>query len=190
VTVNPPGTVDDEACEALLADETFDGIADCFLAKATIDFVHGTLLIEGTICDIPELFVGLEGGDVTELNVIDSGEDFLLAELAVTTGPAAYVYLLIVECPCEVCSMDLTIDPWGPPGPPGPQGEGGIVGIPGPIGPSGPIGPTGPTGPSGKSKGDPAIGYPFPMYCPDGEFVYGFDEDGFILCAAPPVDGD
>lgn len=55
VLVDPPAGGDDELCDELLADESFDGIASCFLAKATVDFLAGTLLIEGTICDAPNV---------------------------------------------------------------------------------------------------------------------------------------
>jgi hypothetical protein len=185
----PVGT-DDEQCEELLADETFDGIADCFLSKATIDFVAGTILIEGTICDSPDVFIGVEGGDVVELNVLDSGEDFVLADLAGMTGPATCI--VIVDCPCEVCSMDVTIGAQGPTGPTGPQGVQGKVGPPGPPGPTGPQGPVGPTGPPGKStkNGPKGGGIPLPQACPAGQYVYGFNDAGEILCSTPAGNGD
>ena len=183
----PVGT-DDEMCEELLADETFDGIADCFLAKATIDFVSGTIMIEGTICDAPDVFIGVEGGEVVELNVLDSGENFVLADLAGMTGPATCI--VIVDCPCEVCSMDVTIGTQGPTGPVGPQGVQGKVGPPGPPGPTGPEGPVGPTGPAGKGGKGKGAGIPLPQTCPAGEYVYGFDDDGNILCSTPAGGGD
>jgi hypothetical protein len=184
-----PVQTDDERCEELLADETFDGIADCFLAKATIDFVAGTMLIEGTICDSPHVYIGVEGGDVVELNVLDSNDAFALVDLAGMSGPATCI--VIVECPCEICSMDLTIGTQGPTGPTGPVGPMGPQGPPGPAGPPGPTGPTGPTGPPGKSgKGGKGAGIPLPQTCPPGEFVYGFDEGGNILCAVPAGGGD
>ena len=187
--VGIPVYTDDEMCEELLADETFDGIADCFMAKATIDFVAGTMLIEGTICDDPDAFIGVEGGEVVELTVLDSGEDFLLADLAGMTGPATCI--VIVDCPCEICSMDVTIGTQGPTGPVGPQGEQGKVGPPGPPGPTGPPGATGPTGPAGKSgKGGKGGGIPLPQTCPTGQFVFGFDSEGNILCATPTGGGD
>ena len=187
--VGLPVYTDDETCEELLADEDFDGIADCFLSKATIDFVAGTILIEGTICESPEVYIGIEGGEVLELTVLDSGEDFLLADLAGMTGPATCI--VIVDCPCEVCSMDVTIGTQGPTGPVGPQGEQGKVGPPGPPGPPGPTGPTGATGPAGKSgKGGKGGGIPLPQTCPSGEFVFGFNDEGEILCATPAGGGD
>ena len=179
--VGIPIYTDDELCEELLADETFDGIADCFLSKATIDFVAGTILIEGTICDSPDVFIGVEGGDVAELNVLDSGEDFLLADLGGMTGPATCI--VIVDCPCEICSMDVTIGTQGPTGPTGPQGVQGKVGPPGPPGPTGPTGPVGPTGPPGKStkNGPKGGGIPLPQACDAGEYVYGFNEAGEMM---------
>jgi hypothetical protein len=186
--VGLPIMTDDEMCEELLADETFDGIADCFLAKATIDFVAGTIMIEGTICDSPDVFIGVEGGDVVELNVLDSGDNFVLADLGGMTGPATCI--VIVECPCEICSLDVTIGAQGPTGPPGPQGVQGKVGPPGPPGPTGPTGPMGPTGPPGKGGKGKGSAIPLPQACPAGEFVYGFDANGNILCAVPAGGGD
>jgi hypothetical protein len=186
--VGIPVQTDDELCEELLADETFDGIADCFLAKATIDFVGGTILIQGTICDAPDVFIGVEGGEVVELNVLDSGDNFVLADLAGMTGPATCI--VIVDCPCEVCSMDVTIGTQGPTGPVGPQGQQGKVGPPGPPGATGATGPPGATGPAGKGGKGKGAGIPLPQACPAGEFVFGFDEDGNILCSTPAGGGD
>jgi hypothetical protein len=187
IEVGLPVQTDDELCEELLEDETFDGIADCFLSKATIDFVSGTMLIEGTICDSPDVLIGVEGGDVVELNVLDSGENFVLVDLAGMTGPATCI--VIVDCPCEICSMDVTIGAQGPTGPAGPQGVQGKQGPPGPPGEPGPPGPPGPTGPPGKSGKGKGAGIPLPQACPDGEFVYGFNDDGEILCAVPGAPG-
>ena len=185
--VGLPIMTDDEMCEELLADETFDGIADCFLAKATIDFVGGTIMIEGTICDSPDVFIGVEGGDVVELNVLDSGDNFVLADLGGMTGPATCI--VIVECPCEICSMDVTIGAQGPTGPVGPQGIQGKVGPPGPPGPTGATGPMGPTGPPGKGGKGKGSAIPLPQACPDGQYVYGFDANGNILCDTPAGGG-
>ena len=41
--LDPTTETDDELCEELLADEDFDGVADCFMSKATIDFNSGTM---------------------------------------------------------------------------------------------------------------------------------------------------
>jgi hypothetical protein len=187
--VGLPVQTDDEMCEELLADESFDGIADCFLSKATIDFVAGTIMIEGAICDSPDVFIGVQGGDVVELNVLDSGANFVLADLDGMTGPATCI--VIVDCPCEICSMDVTIGAQGPTGPVGPQGPAGQAGPPGPPGPPGPTGPMGPTGPAGKSgKGGKGAGIPLPQACPTGQYVYGFDAGGNILCSTPAGGGD
>jgi len=187
--VGLPIQTDDEICDELLADESFDGIADCFLSKATIDFVGGTIMIEGAICDSPQVFIGVQGGDVMELNVLDSGANFVLADLAGMTGPATCI--VIVDCPCEICSMDVTIGAQGPTGPPGPQGIQGKIGPPGPPGPTGATGPQGPTGPPGKSgKGGKGAGIPLPQACPAGQYVYGFDDGGNILCSTPAGGGD
>jgi hypothetical protein len=189
IEVGLPVQTDDELCEDILADESFDGIADCFLSKATIDFVAGTIMIEGTICDSPDVFIGVQGGDVLELTVLDSGDNFVLADLAGMTGPATCI--VIVDCPCEVCSMDVTIGAQGPTGPVGPQGVQGKVGPPGPPGPTGATGPMGPTGPAGKSgKGGKGAGIPLPQACPAGQYVYGFDAGGNILCSTPAGGGD
>jgi hypothetical protein len=90
---------------------------------------------------------------------------------------------VIVDCPCEICTLDVTIGTQGPTGPQGPQGE---VGPQGPAGPAGPQGPTGPTGPAGKGGGKgKACPIELPQACPSGQYVYGFDEDGNILCDTP-----
>ena len=102
-----PVITDDEECDELLADETFDGIADCYLAKATVDFASGTILLEGMICDNPELYIGVPGGDTIQLQILDSGETFLLADLMGNLGPATCVFLL--DCPCEICTLDVTL---------------------------------------------------------------------------------
>jgi hypothetical protein len=189
IIIGLPVMTDDEECEELLADEMFDGIADCFLANATIDYVAGTIMIEGTICDAPVVWLGAPGGDAVELNVLDSGEDFLLADLGGFAGPATAV--VIVECPCEICSMDVTFGAQGPTGPQGEQGKIGPPGPPGPTGPMGPEGPTGPTGPPGKgTKNGKSCPIDLPQECPPGEYVYGFDADGNILCATPQGTGD
>ena len=186
--VGLPVQTDDEECEELLGDEAFDGIADCYLAKATVDFASGTILLEGVICDFPDVFIGVPGGDTIQLQVLDSGEDFVLVDLGGNLGPATCVFM--VDCPCEICTIDVTLGTQGPTGPQGPQGKIGPPGPPGPTGPMGPQGPTGPTGPAGKGKGKGG-GVPFPQQCPDGQFVYGFtEEDGTIMCATPAGGGD
>ena len=177
-----PVQTDDEECEELLGDEAFDGIADCYLAKATVDFASGTILLEGTICENPKLFIGVPGGDTLELDILDSGEDFILAHLGGNLGPATCVFLL--DCPCEICTIDVTLGTQGPTGPQGPQGKIGPPGPPGPTGATGPQGLTGPTGPAGKGKGKGG-GVPYPQQCPDGEFVFGFDDEGAVMCAVP-----
>jgi hypothetical protein len=183
-----PVQTDDELCEDLLADEDFDGIADCFIAKATIDFPTGTIQLEGSFCEYPTVSIGVPGGSIQELLVTGADDHTIVADLAGNTG--AMTVVIIVECPCEICVMDVTIGtqgptgaqgPQGPQGPPGPQGP---QGPPGQDGPPGATGPTGPTGPPGKGKGKGG-GIPLPQSCPAGQFVTGFNAAGQIICATP-----
>ena len=178
-TIGLPVQTDDEECEELLADETFDGIADCFLAKATVDFDSGTMLLEGTICDTPMVFVGVPGGDVLELPILSASGTAVLVDLMGFVGPATCV--VILDCPCEICTLDVTFGTQGPTGPTGPMGPPGPPGPTGPTGPTGPQGPTGPTGPPGKGKGKASAMFA-DQSCPEGQYVGGFNSLGAIVC--------
>jgi hypothetical protein len=180
----------DEECEELLSDEDFDGISDCVLAKASVDLESGTILLEGRICDAPSIAIAVPGGTFEPLEIISSDETSILALLGDNTGPATCV--IIVDCPCEVCTMDVAIGGTGGggTGPTGPPGETGDPGPPGPPGDDGDTGATGPTGPPGKGSKGKGSGIPLPQLCPDGQFVFGFSPTGEILCASPDSGGD
>lgn len=198
-TEEPPGTnsiiglpiiTDDEMCEELLDDETFDGEANCFLSKATIDFDLNTITLDGVICNNPRVYLGVAGGELEELLINVSDDSSVTAQLGANTGPATCIAIL--ECPCEICTLDVTIGaqgptgPQGPIGPTGPQGPAGPPGADGAAGPAGPPGPPGPPGKGGKGKGS---GIPLPQSCPAGQFVTGFDASGNIICDTPTGGG-
>lgn len=123
---------------------------ECSLAKATVDPSNATLLLEGEFCESPTVRAGQDGGQFAELNVLESGVDFIL--VAADGAGDLRTCVLEVECPCETCTMEVALgDSGGAEGPPGPTGPTGPSG--GPPGPTGPTGPTGATGPSGGPPG-------------------------------------
>jgi hypothetical protein len=172
---------DDEACDdAVEADEAGDATLDCWLAYAQVDLAAGLLWLSGSFCDTPNVYLGEPGGDFGQLVLVTSDGASITAEFP-AGGPATCV--VAVECPCEVCIMDLTIGTQGPTGPQGPQGPAGADGAQGPPGPPGPTGATGATGPTGPpGKGTKGGGIPLPQSCPEGESVTGFTADGIITC--------
>lgn len=76
--------------------------------------------------------------------------------------------LRVVDSP-EDCRRNETPISWSREGPQGPQG---------PEGPQGPQGPEGPPGPPGADGASIAA-----QTCAEGESVYGFDDDGNLLCS-------
>jgi hypothetical protein len=190
-SIGVPEQTNDEECEELLEDDEFDGIADCELACATVDFEANTILLEGVICDDPTVSAAVPGGAFEPLQIISHDANSIVARLLPNTSPATCV--IVVDCPCETCTIDVAFGAQGPTGAPGPPGDDGAPGPPGPPGPpgaQGPQGPPGPTGPPGKGSKTKGSGIPLPQLCPSGEFVFGFDPDGNILCASPQTGGD
>ncbi len=161
---------DDEVCDdAMDADEAGDLTLDCWLAYAQVDLAAGILWLSGSFCADPTVYVGEAGGDFIAIPVLDATADTIHAEFP-AGGPATCV--VVVDCPCETCSIDLTIGTQGPTGAQGPQGVQGKIGpqgIQGIPGPTGAVGPPGTTGPAGQ--GTKGGGIPLPQACPEGEFV-------------------
>lgn len=161
----------DEAPDCSPADdETDDLILDCTVAKATVDFASDTLLLQGNFCDEPRVLLGVAGGSVEPLTVLDSDAGFILSSLDGRTTSSTH--LVLVECPCESCAVDVTLGRAGPTGPVGPQGATGDAGGQGPSGATGPAGATGPTGPPAPPYYGPY--FPVPLACPEGQFVFSF----------------
>jgi hypothetical protein len=148
-------------------DEAPDGILDCMVSKATVDFAAGTLLVEGIFCEDPRVLLGTAGGSTELLALLDHGERFLLADLG--EHVTASTRIVMIECPCETCTVDVTLGTLGPTGPVGPQGTLGAMGEQGVTGPTGPTGIQGPSGPPGPQ--DPSLELPFT--CEDGEYFAG-----------------
>ncbi len=99
---------------------------------------------------------------------------------------------------CLPSESPLSWNMTGPRGPQGPQGEqgppgaDGAQGLPGPQGPAGADGAQGPAGPQGPAGADGAQGPPGPnnavgTQCTEGEFVSGFDANGYIICSSSSV---
>lgn len=202
---------DDEACEEAV-NNLDEGVPEstlhCWIACAHVDLISGIVQISGSFCADPNVYAGQENGEIAPCQVLTSDNDTIHADCPGLDHPGSCV--LAVECPCEVCTLDVTVGAVGPtgpggavgpPGPPGPPGAQGPQGVPGPPGPpgakgatgatgangangatgaTGPAGPTGPTGPPGK--GTKSGGIPVPQKCPEGEVMTGFHDDGTIQC--------
>jgi hypothetical protein len=183
-SVGLPVGGDDELCDTD-ADEA--GELECFVSYAQVDVDAGIIWLSGMFCDNPEVFVGTPGGDFAPVVVLDATGDSVHAEFP-AGGPASCVVL--VDCPCEVCGIDVTTGIQGPTGPPGANGADGPPGADGADGPPGPPGPTGPTGPPGKGGKGKGGGIPLPQQCPEGGAVIGFTPEGIIKCTGddPPPD--
>jgi len=174
-------SLDDEICDAM-TDEHPDVVTTCRLAYAVEDSPVGLLELSGSFCDAPDVFAGVAGGVLAPLVVLSHDATTVVAEIPDNIGDTTT--LILVECPCRVCTMDVTL---GHPGPTGPQGP---PGLPGPPGPTGPTGPTGPPGEGGGDRGTehPGLGWPLlpiPQRCPLGQFAYGLDYNGRLLCLDP-----
>jgi len=182
--------VDDEYCETM-ADEHPDVVLSCRFGYAEEDAPDGLLILSGSFCDEPSVFAGVAGGSMQPLLLLSADASQIVAELPTGIGDATSVVL--VECPCGACSVDVTLGHPGPVGSTGPQGPPGPTGSPGPTGPTGPTGPPSGDGGGGDGGGDGGSGsggypgnkIPVPQRCPDGDFVYGLDGLGIILCAEP-----
>ena len=115
------------------------------------------MLLEGEFCESPIVRAGQTGGQFEELNVLDSGADFIL--VAADNVSDLQTCVVKVECPCETCTMEVTLgELTGPPGPTGPTGPPGETGPTGPTGPHGVDGATGATGPPGETGPPGAMG--------------------------------
>lgn len=126
----PPGGDDDESCDEPGDhddDESSDEAPACSIATAVanLDAVP-TLTLEGSFCDEPTVSLGTAGGQLVELFVNSSGPTFVAADLAPWTDSGTR--LVVVDCPCGSCAMDVTIGTVGPAGPQGPQGDEGPPG--------------------------------------------------------------
>ena len=114
---------DDEICDDVEegGEDYSDGsILTCSITSATADTTSQTLLIEGAFCDSPAVSIGGPGGTLDLVTVFSSGPSFIQADLSGHASPATRVVL--VECPCESCEIDVTVGAAGPPGPTGPTG--------------------------------------------------------------------
>ena len=165
-------------------DELPDGILDCRITKTTVDVATNTLLVEGSFCEAPPVLLGTAGGSMEPLTVLDSGEEFILADL---DGHAtSSTRLVLIECPCETCTIDVTLGTPGPTGPLGPTGPMGPSGHTGPQGPPGATGGQGHVGPTGPI-GEPGPQFWLPQECPDGEYIAGFWYAGFEGITVHPI---
>jgi hypothetical protein len=125
-TIDLPGDDDDEGCDGPTSDDESDDTPDCFISKAIVDAAEpSTLTLAGQFCDEPAVFVGVEGEVLHQLFVVSSGDSFIQADLSPWNDPATRV--VMVECPCGDCAMDVTIGAQGPTGPPGPTGPAGEI---------------------------------------------------------------
>jgi hypothetical protein len=125
-TIDLPGDDDDEGCDGPTSDDESDDTPDCFISKAVVDASEPpTLTLEGQFCDEPAVFVGAEGGVLHQLFVVGSGDSFIQADLSPWNDPATRI--VVVDCPCGDCAMDVTIGAQGPTGPPGPTGPAGEI---------------------------------------------------------------
>ncbi len=134
-------------------------------AVADLESDPATLRLEGAeLCPQPAVFIGVDGGDLEQLAVLDSGESFVTVALGADPSGTSVV---MVECPDALKLIDVTLGTVGPAGPrgeagergpagpagaPGPQGEPGQPGSPGSPGPPGPQGEPGPAGPAGGAR--------------------------------------
>jgi hypothetical protein len=145
--------VEDDVCD----DENTDLILICDVSKVTTDLDSAipTATFWGTYCDGPLVFAGQTDGTRVPLMVLASGTSFITVDLTGNDDPADV--MMDIECPCDFCSLSLTIGAVGPTGEPGPQGPQGKEG------PAGADGATGPTGPKGAKGADGADGAPGPQ---------------------------
>jgi hypothetical protein len=102
----------------------------------------------GAAGPLPAVFMGLPGGVLQPLEVLEATDSAIRARLA-TMAPGSYRLVVTRNSDAKAFdSLSLTIGRAGPAGPLGPIGLQGPVGPAGPIGRQGPQGPQGPTGPS------------------------------------------
>jgi len=170
---------------------------DCAITEAFVNFETDpvTVNIYGQNFECENLNVTL--GDYGPLAVISCSphpDNQIIVELP--SNIQAGDYLVNIQSGPSVHQFDsynLTIGDVGPQGEQGEQGDKGEQGVQGPIGPQGPMGPTGPVGPTGAtgpqgSQGPqgppgPQGDGPNPGVCPDGQVMFGIDENRDIICA-------
>jgi hypothetical protein len=148
--------VEDDVCD----DENTDLILICDVSKVTtdLDAAIPTATFWGTFCDGPLVFAGQTDGTRQALLVLAAGMNFITVDMTGNDDPADV--MMDIECPCDFCSLSLTL---GAVGPVGPTGSQGIQGPQGKEGPAGEPGATGPTGPKGAKGADGADGAPGPQ---------------------------
>ena len=149
--------------------------AQIIITTVQLDLGNQTLLAIGSnFGPSPDIFMGSDTGTLDQLNVTNSGANFVVADLLTT---AAGTYVVLVANGATVGFADVTIGPIGPTGPEGPPGPQGVQGPEGPVGPpriqgppgpqgiQGPEGPEGPQGPQGIQgpqgpEGPPGVSIP------------------------------
>ena len=135
------------ACFVLLTPATQ---AQILITKVQLDLGNQTLLAIGSnFGPSPGVFMGSDTGTLDQLNVTNSGVNFVVADL-LTTAAGTYVVLVVDGATVGFADVTIgTVGPTGPEGPPGPEGPQGPQGVQGPVGPLGPPGPRGVQGPQG-----------------------------------------
>jgi hypothetical protein len=193
---------DDEVCDDAMDDEVDDELG-CFVTKVVVDLdAPASATLFGEFCPNPEVSVGQSDGSLQPRLILSNGDNFITVDITGNTDAMTQLY--VVECPCQVCSTDVTIGTQGPTGPQGaqgkqgpqgaqgkqgpagPQGPQGKQGPPGPTGPTGLKGPTGPTGPpgTGDGGGDGGDGGPVSNCCtPNGGLGCDDRECEATVCA-------
>lgn len=149
--VGEPEHQDDEVCDD--EDEAGDVVLDCFVSKVTQDHESEipTATFWGTFCENPVVAAGQLDGSVQPVLVLSSATGFITVDLTGNDDPADTQFY--IDCPCELCDLNLTVGAAGSDGAPGVTGPTGATGPPGPTGPKGFDGPPGPTGPPGSGDG-------------------------------------
>ena len=130
------------------------GAATLSVTSAIPDFTAGSILIEGqqfrpkgASDPLPAVFMGLPGGVLQPLEVLDATDNAIRARLATMTPGSYRLVVAGNRGSKDFDSLSFTIGKAGAAGPSGPSGP---QGPDGPVGPAGPIGPQGPQGPSGS----------------------------------------
>jgi hypothetical protein len=130
IGVDPP----DSASERCGETEDEQGSEDfrCRLVRAVADLEGPipAMTLEGSFCANPEVFIGGAGGELNRTLIFAAAPDFIVVDLTGHADRASSVVL--VECPCASCALDVTIGVIGPVGPTGPTGATGVTGATGP----------------------------------------------------------
>jgi len=159
---DPFGDQDNVIGEPVGSDEICDDdeipsatVLTCDITKVTTDLDSAipTATFWGTFCEMPIVTAGQMDGTHQPVMVLSAGTGFITVDLSGNDAAADVDF--VIECPCEVCEIDLTIGAVGPTGATGPQGPQGKLG---PAGADGEPGATGPTGPKGAKGSDGSNG--------------------------------